>query len=437
MAMKMTAFVSTLHAVASFAVGLWCVGRSRSPQTAVYAMGYVVAAEPLWRACDAAIFWESGKYVIAALSLLALARLGLLRRADKTALLYFAALLPSILVLPSFDRQDISFNLSGPFALAMCTMFLSTVRISSRVLERLFIATLAPIFGLAAIATFSTVTTKDIDFYRSKVASAGLGPNQASSILGLGGLLVFLYLFLGRRRPGQRLVIAAIGIWCTVQGALTFSRGGIATLVGAAAAASFFLLRDRRSRGILVLRVVMVLALATYVLIPTLNSFTSGTLLRRFSSTDLTGRDDIIRADMIVFQRNPILGVGPGQSKAYHALTFRYSAAHTEYSRLLAEHGSFGLFALLLLGWMCWRRLTRRAPLAAKALAAALTTWALLSMFHAAMRLAAVSFIFALGSADLLAERPAFVRARVLRAAAAPRSGRRVFGLPDAPGLER
>lgn len=447
MAMKTTAFVSTFHALATLAIAFSSVSRSRKPETAVYAMGYIVAAEPLWRASHASIFWESGKYAIAALALLALGRLGPLRRADKTPLLYFSALLPSLLVLPQFDRQDISFNLSGPFALAMCTMFLSTIPIPSRVLGRALVVTLAPIFGLAAIATFSTVTTEHIDFFNSKVASAGLGPNQASSILGLGGLLAFLHLFIEKGRLSLRWVIAGIGIWCTVQGALTFSRGGIATAAGAIAAASFFLLQDRRSRSALILRVALVLGLAAYAIVPAVDSFTGGALLKRFSSADLTGRDRIIEADLIAFRENPILGVGPGQSESYHVLTFRYSAAHTEYSRLLAEHGSFGFFALLLLGWMSLRRITRRAPAAAKALTAAFTVWALLSMFHAAMRLAAVAFVFALGAAYLLAEAPLgarFRRHRVrlipqpaprleLRDGAVSAPAKRVWGSP--PGL--
>lgn len=412
MAMKASPWLATLHALLTVALGLAFVAKNRTPEKLILVLGYVVASESLWRTSEAVIFWESGKYILAGLSILALAKFRSVRRFDKTGIFYFLALLPSISMLPVFDRQAISFNLSGPFSLAAATIFLSAVPVPARQLTKLFLAMLGPILGLATVATFSTLTHEDIDFYSSKVASGGLGQNQASSILALGGLLAFLFLYLERRARAVRWSVGLAGIWCTAQAALTFSRGGIATTVGAVVAATFFLLQDRRSRGIMILRIAMILGLATYLVIPRINSFTEGALMTRFTSSSLTGRDKIIEADLIVFRKNPILGVGPGQSKQYHALTFRYSAAHTEYSRLLSEHGSFGLIALLLLGKISLHRLTRRIPIPAKALAAALTVWALLYMFHAAMRMSVVSFIFALGGALLFVEYPVPVKAR-------------------------
>jgi O-antigen ligase len=348
------------------------------------------------------VFYESGKYAIAGFAILALLRYRLLSRSDKTPLIYFLLLLPSLLVLPEFDRRQISFNLSGPFALAMCTLFLSTQKISAEGLKKIFQATLAPILGLTFVATFSTVTTEDID-YSSKVAAGGLGNNQASSIFGLSLLLGFFYLFIDRRNRFLRVVAAVIAVWCGAQAALTFSRGGVVTAIGAIAAASFFLLRDRRVRGALVIRVGLFVVLAASLVVPQLNTMTEGALARRFSSTHLTGRDKIMKADMIAFRENPVFGVGPGGSKVYHARTFRLSSSHTEYSRLLAEHGLFGLAAMLLLGWMAFRRLVRSSPHLSTGLAAGFTVWALLFMFHASMRMAAVSFVFALGSAHLAA----------------------------------
>ncbi len=410
-AIKASPVIATFHALAVFVLGLRCL-RYRTPERIVYVMGYIVASEPLWRVGRAMIFYESAKYSIAGLSILAVLRYRLLARTDKTPLLYLFLLLPSVLVPPEFDRRQVSFNLSGPFALAVCSFFLSSQRISAHVLKKLSLVTLAPITGLAAIATFSTLTTENINFYTSKIAAGGVGNNQASSIMGLGLLLAFLFLFLEKQNRPLRWLTAALGIWCGAQAALTFSRGGVATAIGAVAAASFFLLRDRRTRGALVLRVGIIVLLAGFVLIPQLDALTGGALKNRFSSSRLTGRDKIIEADLMAFRENPIFGVGPGGAKKYHARTFRWSSSHTEYSRVLAEHGLFGLTSLLLLFWMVLKRTTRSAPLASKALSAAFSTWALLFMFHAAMRMAASSFIFALGAAFLLAEAPFFGRRR-------------------------
>ncbi len=410
-AIKASALVATGHALAVFALGLRSLTR-KTPERLIFIMGYIVASEPLWRVGRAVIFYESGKYALAGLAILAILRYRLLARSEKAPLLFFLLLLPSLLVLPAFDRRQISFNLSGPFALAMCTVFLSTQRIPARAFRKLALVTLAPIMGLAAAATFSTVTTENINFYTSKVAAGGVGNNQASSILGLGLLLAFLFLFVERHNKHLRWLTATVGIWCGAQAALTFSRGGVVTALGAIAAASFFLLRDRRTRSALVVRISLLVLLAGYVVVPQLDALTGGKLKTRFSSRHLTGRDRIIEADLLAFRENPFLGVGPGGAKRYHARTFRWSSAHTEYSRLLAEHGLFGLTALLILFWMALRRATRSAPLAPKALSAALSVWALLFMFHSAMRMAAAAFVFALGAAYLLAEAPIPLRGR-------------------------
>ena len=55
----------------------------------------------------------------------------------------------------------------------------------------------------------------------------------------------------------------------------------------------------------------------------------------------------ILLADLELWARNPILGVGPGMAAwgREEILDARISA-HTEFSRLLAEHGLFGAAAL-------------------------------------------------------------------------------------------
>ena len=117
------------------------------------------------------------------------------------------------------------------------------------------------------------------------------------------------------------------------------------------------MLRDRRFRGAVVVRVILIAVIAVYFAIPLLNTVTNSGFQDRFTDTHLTGRDKIIEADVMAFKENPIFGVGPGQSKEYHVRTFSRASTHTEYSRLIAEHGSFGLAALVLLGWMSFQRL--------------------------------------------------------------------------------
>ncbi len=137
---------------------------------------------------------------------------------------------------------------------------------------------------------------------------------------------------------------------------------------------------------------------------PATDRFSHGMVSQRFGDTGMTGRDKIMKADWIIFLENPLLGVGPGQSYGAHAITFNASSAHTEYTRLLAEHGSFGVVAILMLVWMAWRRWRRPERAPEKGVGLAFMAWALLYMGHSAMRLAAPAFMFGLGAALIVLE---------------------------------
>ena len=70
-------------------------------------------------------------------------------------------------------------------------------------------------------------------------------------------------------------------------------------------------------------------------------------IVSRFSNADLTSREHIINAEIYAYKENPILGIGPGQGRNYRLSKFgTYRHTHTEYTRLIAEHGLFGLIAV-------------------------------------------------------------------------------------------
>ena len=130
---------------------------------------------------------------------------------------------------------------------------------------------------------------------------------------------------------------------------------------------------------------------------------TNGGFSDRLQSADLTGRDLIIEADLLAFQERPLLGLGPGQSYEYHAITFKPSSSHTEYTRLLAEHGSLGLIAIFVLLIISISRVIKKNQShLAKGILVSSTAWLLLYMIHAATRLAAPLFLFGLGATQLI-----------------------------------
>ena len=109
-------------------------------------------------------------------------------------------------------------------------------------------------------------------------------------------------------------------------------------------------------------------------------------------------------ADWLTFLDHPVFGVGPDQSTAFHARTFRVSRTHTEYTRVLAEHGLLGLVSMLILLGAVLVRVFKKGSAQQKALVISFTAWALVFMFHAAMRLSAPSLLFGIAAARFMTE---------------------------------
>lgn len=403
--------VATLHALVTFAVGLWLAAFGRRPEQVAYVGAYIVGSEVIWRIADAGVFWEFGKYAMAAIFLVSVLRFRPLK-APALPLLYFALLLPSTLLtvayLDSWDaRREISFNLSGPFALAVSAWFFCYLKLSRAQVHKLFLTLMGSALGVAAITLVSTLSASQIRFTTesNSVTSGGFGPNQVSSVLGLAALLAFLCLVGGVRSLGLKALTFGGMILFATQSALTFSRGGLYDAAGGVAAASLFLAKDARSLARLIVVMGLLFVLGSYFLVPRLDEFTGGAFVERFSDTDPTHRDEIALTDLQIWKDNPVLGVGPGRSPEFREhLVSENLTAHVEFTRLLAEHGLPGLVAIILLLVMVAQNL-RRAPTAwGKALTAALVAWSFIYMLNAAMRMVAPAFVFGVAFATFLRE---------------------------------
>ena len=81
----------------------------------------------------------------------------------------------------------------------------------------------------------------------------------------------------------------------------------------------------------------------------------------------------------------------------YRRRLYGYGAAtHTEFSRLISEHGSFGLIALFSLIAMVIINFRRQRTTLGRALVVGVSVWCVLFMINAGMRLAAPSFLWGL-----------------------------------------
>jgi hypothetical protein len=413
LAMREYPGIGVAHAISTLAIGLWWTTFRNRPDRVAYVGAYITGAEVLWRMTRVPMFWELGKYAVVFLFLFSIVT----RRRVKgpmLPLLYFALLLPSILLTAASQdferaRQQVSFNLSGPLAILVCAWFFSQIELSREKVLQLLLALMGPVVGIASLALFSTLMTNDLHFATgaNRLTSGGFGPNQVSAALGLGALMAYFYVSDREGNLGLKALALLLMVAFAVQSALTFSRGGLYIAVGSALAGSMFLIKDNRTRVKLVLSAVIICVVGYWFVLPRLNIFTEGKLEARFENTKPTGRDRLAGAELAAWSQNPILGLGPGGADSYRRQILTISrgervASHTEYTRLLAEHGILGLSALMFLLMAGVTALGRANAAENKALVAAFLVWSLLFLAVNGMRLVAPSFMFGLAFVTLL-----------------------------------
>lgn len=402
-----------VHALTVLVVGLVCAVRKKRPELAAYVAAYITGAEVLWRMTQTSVFWEFGKYAVATILFVSMF-VSRRRKASILPLLYFITLLPSLLkTTDSMDwdtaRKQISFYLSGPFALMICSLFFSQINLSKRHVLNIFLAVICPVTGVASIAILSTVTAQNLEFTTGSnfVTSGGFGPNQVSAALGLGALTSMLYVLDERVSLRMRVLLLILAIILLIQSVLTFSRSGLYDVILSLLVAALFYVRNNRTRVKFILIAGLLSSFSFYVVLPRLDDFTEGFFKMRFESIKTSGREDFALAELRAWEDNFILGAGPGGAESYrHEEIARTNdllvASHTEYTRLLAEHGLLGLYAILLLLSMALRNVTRAGAGESGARVAAFTVWAALFMSGNAMRMVAPSFVFGLGFATFL-----------------------------------
>jgi hypothetical protein len=398
------------HAYATLGVGIWWAWSPQTVARVPYVAAYIVGAELIWRMAGAPIFWEYGKQALTAVLLFALLRHGRFKpAASPLAVLYFLLLVPSsILTVMATDfwtaKDDLSFYLSGPLALAIGVLFFSQFPVTGSRLCGVLVGLVAPILSISTIVLLGVLDSPNLRFGTESLpaASGNFAANQVSAILGLGCLAALFLLLDDLEAYLFRLLMFGVMIVLAMQSALTFSRGGLFNTAGAILVGGLFLIRQGRTRLRVFLVGALLLLVAQYVVLPRLDDLTGGAIFARFSSADSTGRDRLVWADFEVWNEHLWFGVGPGQAAELRTQSANWAAAHTEFTRMLSEHGMLGLASVLALVALMIRRVYKAQTVKERALIAASFTWACLFMMNAAMRLAAPSFMIGLACSPAL-----------------------------------
>ncbi|HSD07099.1 O-antigen ligase family protein, partial [Flavobacterium sp.] len=334
---------------------------------------------------------------------------------SKNAFLYWLFLLlliPGIIVATlTFDlntdvRKAIAFNLSGPVCLGFSAIYCYQRKISFDRLLDVITAFSMPLISILVYLFLYTPSVRDVVTGTTSnfETSGGFGPNQVSTILGLGVFVFFVQMVFNSKSKLLQVINAGLVMFFAFRGIVTFSRGGIMTAI----AMIFILLtvmyfqtngKTRPKIGmIIMLSLLAGLGVWSYSSLQT-----NGLINKRYANQDargrekkskLSGREDLIASELQMFLDNPILGVGVGRNKEIREKeTGIISASHNEITRMLAEHGSLGLTDLLILVLtpIVLFIVDRRNIFALSFL----VFW-LLTINHAAMRLAAPAFVYAL-----------------------------------------
>jgi hypothetical protein len=308
---------------------------------------------------------------------------------------------------------DIINNYFGVLAMICGLYFLSRQSLSRESVNVVLKFILLAILPSLIYCFIKTPDFEDISFTLNAnfETSGGAATNQVSTVFGVGLFLCFYFWYKRIPFSGSRMTDIMIGIAFLVQGLLTFSRGGM--IVAILGILIFVLINTNsfrpRNLFLMVLSIV-----AVFLVFNVIDDITDGKLLLRYQGEtegtynygvekDLkkitSGRSLIFEEDLILWLNHPIFGVGVGASRYIRGgMDGATISSHVELSRLLAEHGIFGLIFfiyLINLGIKLWRNIKIDSW---RLILFIIYLIALLTSLHSAMRTFVTPLLMALSS---------------------------------------
>ena len=404
-------FISTFWGLGILFYGILNIIRykNRFEEASIFS-AYIVGLEVMLRTVGASVLWEFGKYASILLLITGILVEGAKHlRINTLSVLYILCLLPSIYLIPDNGftqlRFSISANLSGPLCLFFSFLYFRRKIFQSYDLINTFKALILPICSQIGLI-FARAPSYDNLTFSSEAnfqLSAGYGPNQVSTLLGIGIIIIGITKIFELKIYKYNVydyIFASVSIGLAL---LTFARGGVVAPMFAILVGIFISIRSNED-NIKITRymylILIVVGLSYFASI-----LTQGLIDRRYMELanmgvwqgSLTGRTKIMAIDLNIFLNHPIMGVGPG---AAHKLRYEYGygaavAAHSEFTRMLAEHGIFGLISIFSIMSLSIIEYYKRDNVN-KVLLACFSTFSLLTMFHSAFRIALAGYIYGL-----------------------------------------
>ena len=353
--------------VGFFMIRIVLASNSQKAQEVLLACAYFASVEVLFRMTKGGLSWEASKYLVIVFIVMGMFFKGIDGK-GYPYFFYLILLVPAILVASvtlSFDakfRTNIAFVLSGPVCLGAAALFCYDRKITQRQILDVIMYLALPAIATTTYLFLYNPSIKDTlsGTASNSASSGGFGPNQVSTILGLGMFAIVVRLFMKSPSLGLKIVNLLILGAMTFRAIVTFSRGGVfaAIIVIAGFLWTIFYRSSGKQRNqITGLFILFSIAIAVTWTIS--SNQTQGLIDKRYSNQDALGREkqdlttgrlNLFMEEIDGFLNNPFLGIGASRVKDVRVESSGQNLpSHNEIGRLLSEHGFLGIIILLIL----------------------------------------------------------------------------------------
>ncbi|MCF6129933.1 O-antigen ligase family protein [Flavobacterium sp. AS60] len=405
--------LSVVYAICIPAFGLYYVMKTQNRNNEVlYVSAYIVGSEVLLRMTGGNLLYESSKYGVMVFLALGMYYSGFSKNAVPYWI-YLILLLPGVIIatetlnMQTEVRKAIAFNISGPACLGVASLYCYNRKILVSQINNILLMIGLPVFATTIYLILYTPDLKEVlvGTGSNNATSGGFGPNQVATLLGIGMFVFFSRLILESKTKLLLCINLVILFNITYRGLVTFSRGGMVTGFIMIIILLFYLFIKTKNHGRFNLyRLLIFMSIGFFLTWLYTSNQTGGLIDKRYANQDaagrvkesqLTGREEIWDSEIDDFLDNPVFGIGVAK-----ALEVREEksggniiASHSEISRTLAEHGMMGIIALLIVLFTPFFLFLDNQQ---HIYMFCFVLFWLLTINHAAMRIAAPAFVYSL-----------------------------------------
>ena len=361
-------FFSKIYGYAIFIVGtFYIIKKQNKNNEALIVAAYVVGSEVFLRMTGGNPLYEISKYGVIVFIFIGMYFSGFSKNATPYWI-FLLLLVPSVVLTTfvlDFDtdlKNSIAFNISGPVCLGVASIYTFGRKISLDQMNNILLSMGLPIITCMVYLIFYTPNIREVitGTQSNFETSGGFGPNQVATVLGLGMFIFFSRIILVSKTKYLVIINLIVALNISYRGIVTFSRGGMITGLLMIILLLFFLYTKTNFNGRVKLNYLIVMVSIAMMTTWAYSSFQTGGLIdKRYANQDaagrvkvsrLSGREEVAKDEIDIFLKNPIFGVGVGKGvEVRKAETGDGTLSHDEITRMLAEHGTLGIFGLLIL----------------------------------------------------------------------------------------